>query len=112
MRLWNPNTSAVLHELKVPSSTVRCVAFNSDGSAVAAGNGSRVEIWNSESGRHLMTLRGHAYSVISIAFSPDGSKLASAGEDGTVRHLGYGDMARGGRYFRASSVADEFGVWS
>ena len=70
----------------VPGHWVHCVAFNPDGTRLAAGATDRtVRLWDTLTGKELSILRGHEGMVNSVAFSPDGNRVASAGDDKTAR---------------------------
>jgi WD40 repeat protein len=74
--------------------TVRSLAWSPDGTLLAVGADSDLQVWylgdcaagSASCGRCLYTLAGHAGNVTAVAFSPDGALLASGADgDGTVR---------------------------
>ncbi|WP_281066571.1 WD40 repeat domain-containing serine/threonine protein kinase [Streptomyces syringium] len=92
LRRWDLRTGA---PLDVAASydgefdSVNCLAFSPDGTALAVGVGSRVEIVDPATGRSRATLTGHTGSMNHVAFGPDGKTVASVAADtgrhGTVR---------------------------
>ena len=65
---------------------VLSVAFSPDGTTLASGLYSTVELWDVETHTNIATLKGHRGDVLSVAFSPDGTTLASTGlRDKTVK---------------------------
>jgi WD40 repeat protein len=87
VRLWNPETGALVKTLEGHTSWVRAVAVSPDGRLIASGGGDgTVRLWNIETGAlQIPPLYDHLYPVTSVAFSPDEELLASGGEDGLVR---------------------------
>ncbi|MCP5442812.1 MAG: peptidoglycan-binding protein [Chromatiaceae bacterium] len=62
------------------------IAFNSDASMVASGDGfSGVKIWDLNSGELIRQFSGHSGSVSSVAFSPDNTQIVSGSGDSTLR---------------------------
>lgn len=84
IEVWNLETSERM-PVSVPPSRIRCLAFASDGSKLAAGNGDgSVGVWElaaSEIGH----FPGEGLPVLSIAFSPGGQALAVGGADETIQ---------------------------
>lgn len=65
--------------------TSTCLAFNADGSLLAAGGeDGRIRLWDVASGRLVRILAGQGNDVLAVAFHPSQPLLASAGRDGTV----------------------------
>jgi WD40 repeat protein len=78
--------------LQVLSGTVTALAFNPQGTWIAAGGGigpdgehngePEVRIWDIQTGSHIVTLRGsHMIGIKQIAFSSDGRRVAALVED-------------------------------
>jgi WD40 repeat protein len=64
---------------------IKCVAFDSHGSILAAGYGDgTIGLWNIQTERCSL-LEKHKDSVVSVAFAPDGKSLISGSWDGTLR---------------------------
>ena len=63
----------------------RCVAFDNDGSVVAAGDDSgTVTAWETRDGAKRASMVCHNGAVTCLAFSPNGAILASGGEDRNI----------------------------
>lgn len=73
-------------KLQGPGGRTYAVAFNPDGSVLAAAcEDEALRLWDTATGVLLRTLRGHEDSVRSVVFSPDGRVLASGSNDKTLR---------------------------
>ncbi|MRS01933.1 hypothetical protein EG832_01680 [bacterium] len=58
-----------------------CIDFSPNGTLLAMGVGSALQIWDVTSGDMLASLDGHAGQIIALAFSADGKFIATAGND-------------------------------
>src|SRR5262249_17356354 len=86
VRLWDVATGKELRTLEGHTSEITCVAFSSDGKAVASAGwydrhnpDTAIRIWDAATGKELHRLAGNKHGVNAVAFSPDGRTLASAG---------------------------------
>lgn len=62
------------------------LAYNGDGSRLAAGGGRGTGwIWDTTSGNLLATLEGHTGNIRSLFWTDDGNRLVTSGNDGIVR---------------------------
>ena len=92
--LWDATIGRLKHRLtddedvQVERERFFSVAFSSDGTTLASGDGPSgkggVHLWDVSTGTLKNTLYGHSRAVVSLAFSPDGQTLASGSHDGTV----------------------------
>ena len=91
--LWDATIGRLKHRLTDDEDVYEnekffSVAFSSDGTTLASGDGpsgkGRVRLWDVNTGTLKNTLYGHSNAVVSLAFSPDGQTLASGSHDGTV----------------------------
>ncbi len=95
--VWDAHTGTLARDLSGSTSgdQVSSIAFNLDGSIVAAGfdNGS-LRLWRVEDGQPASDiLTGHLDMVTGLAFSPDGKTLASSSRDKTIRLWNVADPA-------------------
>lgn len=75
------------------SETALSVAFNPDGTQLAAGAGDRtIRLFDVSSGKQTRLVRQHADWVQSVAYSRDGQQIVSASRDRTARIM---DAAKG-----------------
>src|SRR5260221_1620338 len=86
-------------------SSVRSVAFSSDGTRIVSGSGDGyVRVWDASTGAELRKLNGHSYIVVSVAFSSDGNRIVYGLEDKSVGVWGDStgaEMSVGNRYKRS-----------
>jgi WD40 repeat protein/transcriptional regulator with XRE-family HTH domain len=65
--------------------TIQTIAISSDGRALAAGSGNKVQLWTLTDRNHPqpvpVQLTGAGGSITSLAFSPDGHRLVAASKD-------------------------------
>ena len=66
-------------------SPVVSLAWDPEGSRIALGSKSGIQIFSSHSGEILQDLRGHEGETRGIDWTPDGRRLASAGADRMIR---------------------------
>ncbi len=87
--VWETASRKLKSQLNV-GGFVSCVAFNREGSILAAAWGNwrepgEVALWSFPSMEPLPPLRGHRAGVTSVAFSPVNARLVTASYDRTVR---------------------------
>jgi len=76
--LWNPGTRGTWQLLRAPDEDVFCLAFNREGTMLAASGRHLVnKIWDVATGNPLLDLVTGDYST-ALAFSPDGIHLATS----------------------------------
>jgi WD40 repeat protein len=90
VEIWSLDATDPAHDLQtlITPLVVNAVAFNSDGTLLAAAYANTVTVWQSErTGQYeeLYVLNHHRGEVNTVAFQPDGSLLATGSIDGTVR---------------------------
>jgi mono/diheme cytochrome c family protein len=84
--LIDPNPNAPARFLCDLPDMALCVAFNPDGTQLAAGSADRtIRLFDVKSGRQAHVMRNHADWVQSVAYSPDGAHVLSSSRDRTVR---------------------------
>lgn len=78
--LWDAAGGNVLktYELTEPA---LCIDFSPNGTLLALGVGSTLQIWDVTSGDMIVSLDGHSGQITALAFSADGKFLATAGND-------------------------------
>jgi WD40 repeat protein len=80
-KLLEPKKLEKLWAIDAHTSTIRSIAWSSDGRRIASGSEDRTaKIWDAETGRELLTLEGHNSMVKSVVWSPDNRRLTSADE--------------------------------
>ena len=77
---YETETGGLIREHRSPDLLVNSLAAAPDGSWLAAGGASRVQVWDASEGKLLFTLAGPRYGVdLSVlAVSPDGLQIAAA----------------------------------
>ena len=93
--LVDPAQRAVTKVLGTTIDTVMALAFDADGTRLAAGGADNaIRLFSVPEGKELKLLQQHADWVQGLAFSPDGKHLASASRDRTARvfNLDTGDL--------------------
>ncbi len=83
--LWDPAQGAELQTL-ILNEPGLCLDFAPNGSLLAVGTGTNLEIWDVSTASRIASLQGHADAVTHLAFSPDGRFIATAGMDNQL-HL-------------------------
>jgi len=78
--LWDAAGGNVLKTYTLTESAL-CMDFSPNGTLLAMGVGSTLQIWDVTSGTMLASLDGHAGQITALAFSADGKYLATAGND-------------------------------
>lgn len=78
--LWDAAGGNVLKTYALTESAL-CMDFSPNGTILAMGVGSSLQIWDVTSGTLLASLDGHAGQITALAFSADGKYLATAGND-------------------------------
>ena len=106
LRAWDVATEAMLWEANLVSWFMNA-AFSPDGSLVANGRGSVVEIRDADTGAVLETLP-HVGNVGDVAFSPDGLRLVAGGGESkeTIRSWRTSDWALEHTYATTHKWAD------
>jgi WD40 repeat protein len=86
VRLWDPASGKLLHQLEGHSADVYSVVFSPDGRTLLTGSGDRtLRLWDVQSAKLLRTIPAHDDIVRAAIFSPNGEMAASTGVDTTVR---------------------------
>ena len=78
--LWDAAGGNVLKTYALTEPAL-CMDFSPNGTMLAMGVGSSLQIWDVTSGTLLASLDGHAGQITALAFSADGKYLATAGND-------------------------------
>lgn len=82
IKIWNFDTAELLFELKGHDSSVRSLAWDSNGKMLASAARDRtMRVWDSRNGNCIQTRVGHKDWLNSVAFSPDGKHLVSGSWD-------------------------------
>ncbi len=84
VKIWNPNTGALVNTLHGATKMITSVAFAHRSPLVAAASADgAVRIWN-VSGPLVKTLSGPTEVVRSVSFPPDDTTVLAASDDGSV----------------------------
>ena len=78
--LWDAAGGNVLRTFEL-TEPAHCIDFSPNGTLLAMGVGSALQIWDVTSGNMLASLDGHAGQITALAFSTDGKLLATIGND-------------------------------
>ncbi len=78
--LWDAAGGNVLKTYALTEPAL-CIDFSPNGTLLALGVGSTLQIWDVTSGDLLVSLDGHAGQITALAFSADGKFIATAGND-------------------------------
>jgi WD40 repeat protein len=86
LQIINPDTAAVMRELKGQTGPVQSVALSTDNSqlATASADGS-IRFWKTADGAELGIVAGSESPALDVAIHPAGTLAASAGQDGIIR---------------------------
>jgi hypothetical protein len=82
---WRLPDAEFLYVLDLGTIGEAAVGYSPEGSLLAAGAGSSIQLWATADGSLLHELAGHKSTVTGVTFLPDGRRIASASWDGTVR---------------------------
>ncbi|MBY0526853.1 MAG: PQQ-binding-like beta-propeller repeat protein [Gemmataceae bacterium] len=85
IRLWNPATGKVVHQLTNPKGGVSAFAFSSDSKIIASGGAGFIRLWDVTTGKQSREWEAHAKEITSLAFSPDSKQIVSGSSDRSVR---------------------------
>ncbi len=90
--VWSLNDFSLLYHFPVIENTVRVIAINKQGTAVALGcKDGVIRIYNSEDYSLIKELKSHTMPVTSLQFAPDGTFLISGGRDAQLKIWGLPD---------------------
>ena len=84
MKIWDVKSGTEIKTLTGPNSNVFSVAFNPEGTLLAAGFGGAIKIWDVESGIERQTLQAGFSYFLSMIFNSQGNLLAAGNSEGTV----------------------------
>lgn len=85
IKLWNPQTGALIETLTGHTSLVNSVAFSADYSTLASGGEDKtIRLWNLDSKTLIRTLNGHVEPVGSVTFG-SAAMLVSGSADQTAK---------------------------
>ena len=82
LRVWDAATGAAVLTRAFPHGRIEAVAYNRDGTLLAAavgdvGGAGVIEVLDAATGRRKVALAGHRQMIWDLAFRPDGTRLAS-----------------------------------
>lgn len=96
LKVWDPETRAVVHALDTTPAEVWCLAHSPVLAHVASGgDGGKVTLWDADAGSRVAAFAASPARafVTALAYAPDGRRLAVCGADGGVHVL---DVDAGG----------------
>ncbi len=96
VRVWSVATATVRQQWEA---IVHSLAFNSDGSLLAAGGlpPDPLHVWNVASGQEVVQRKGHTGDITGVVVSPDGTTVVSSSSDRSLNVWG----AEQGKWIRA-----------
>jgi len=83
LRLWDPRTGNLRHDVAAHSNWVFAIEWSRDGSKIVTGGGDNLIHWfdAEKPALPMRTLRGHSNDVHAVALTKNGKTLFSAGDD-------------------------------
>ncbi|PKN99691.1 MAG: hypothetical protein CVU42_06805 [Chloroflexi bacterium HGW-Chloroflexi-4] len=81
--LWDAAGGNVLRTFGLTEPAL-CLDFSPNGTLLAMGVGSALQIWDVTSGALLASLDGHSGQITALSFSADGKFIATAGNDNQI----------------------------
>jgi WD40 repeat protein len=115
LRVWDAATGAVVLTRSFPHGRIEAVAYNGDGTLLAAavgdvGGAGVIEVLDAASGREKVALAGHRQMIWELAFRPDGIRLASlAAFPRQVAEVKLWDLAAGREMLTLKASAVDLG---
>ena len=86
IKLWNPDTSEAVGELKGHLAWISGLAFSPDGALLASASADQtLRLWDVNTWKEIAVLHGHEDEVYCLAFESDGKRLITGAKDGSVR---------------------------
>lgn len=86
VRLYDPATGTLRHELEGHADVVVGLAFRPDGKQLASASFDQtVHLWNVETGQSSGVFKGHSDFVYDVAYDPDGRSLLSVSKDRSIK---------------------------